>query len=45
MWSVLELVSQDMSEIVEFLGARRHGDNNNIYCEFCVFRLLTLTFM
>lgn len=45
MWSELERASQDILEIGEFLGARRHGDNNNIYCEFCVFRLLTLTFM
>ena len=37
--------SQDNLEIGEFLGARRHGDNSNIYCEFCLFMLLTLTFM
>ena len=37
--------SRDNLEIGEFLGARRHGDNNNIYCEFCLFMLLTLAFM
>ena len=44
-WSVLERGAESRNcEMGEFLGAWRHGDNSNTYCEFCVFMPLTLLF-